>query len=485
MLLHDFRTSLLRRSLLAAAFATLAACSTLGPDYSGPPVTAPLAVERDHFIRSPEGTRSNEPIAQWWISLDDPVLTRLVENTLANSPSIAIAEARILQARAGLAAYRTAELPTLGGSLSAPYVNLPSDIVDTNPGSDRIDLQRYSLGFDASWELDLFGGTARRTQAATARAEASEAQLADAQVSLSAEFVRLYCTYRAQQARVELLRELIAIDGQLIELAQLRFDQGSAPRHPIEQARMEQARNLAALAATQAQVTMLADQMAVLTGDEPGALDELLAEPGAVPLPPVEVAIGDPGGMLRQRPDIRVAERKMAAASAEIGAAIADGFPKVSFFGIFGLGGEDPGRLLTSSDAIGLALPRISWSVFDGGRNRLKVRQREAALAEAEAAYRSVVLSALVDAEGALTRFGAARVELEQARVAQRSADTLADLQFLRSQAGRVKRESALVSRQEAIQLAVASRQAEAALTTEFVSVHKALGLGWIGGERE
>lgn len=463
----------------AAVILALPACTTVGPDYRGPPIAAPVAMERGHFLREPARAQEGAPVAEWWVSLADPVLTQLVQHGLEGSPNLAMARAKITQARAGLSANRTAVLPTLRSSASAPYANLPADIIDTNPGTDRIDFQRYSQGFDASWEIDLFGGTKRKVEAASALAEAAEAELGDAQVSLSAEIVRLYCLYRAQQALLKLQHEQAAIDGQLIQFAQMRYGQGSGPRQPAEQARLQAARTSGDVAATQAQIVLLADQLAMLTGQEPGTLDAVLASTGAVPLPPAAIALGDPAMMLRQRPDIRGAERALAAANADIGAAMAEQFPKVSFFGLLGLGGTTPADLLAPTDIIGLALPRISWSVFDGGRSEARITASEAAYTEQVAAYRSVVLGALADAEGALTRFGTARTKLGAADQAETSADTIVALQRMRADGGRLSEESVLVARREAIQFASASVQARAEVTIEFAAVHKALGLGW------
>ncbi|MDE2434784.1 MAG: efflux transporter outer membrane subunit [Sphingomonadales bacterium] len=468
------------RLLLAASLATaLAACATVGPNYSGAPSATPAAAGRAAFLRANEATVPNAPLATWWETLNDPQLNHLVTVALANSPNIAAADARITQARAGLAANKTAAVPTVGASVSAPYVNIPATLLNPQATADRTDMQRYSLGFDASWELDLFGGTRRKIEAASARAEAAGAGLADAQVSLSAEVARTYLGLRTRQAAVAVLEQQKAIDAQLVALADQRFRQGTAPMQPADQARAQLAQTEAQIASTRTQVVVLTDQLAVLTGQEPGALDTELATATPIPLPPAQVAIGDPALLLHNRPDIRIAERQLAAANADVGTAIADKFPKISFMGLLGLGGGSVGDMVDPHSLIGLVLPRITWTIFDGGRTRAKIDQNKGAYAEAEARYRGTVLNALADAEASLTRFGSDRIELGKALEAEQQSAHAAGLQQQRFAAGTATRSDALSADRQRLQLSLASINARSALTSDYIATNKALGLGW------
>lgn len=471
------RAATLTLALMASA--ALAGCTTVGPKYNGAPDAAPAAAARAAFLRGDAATTTaTAPAARWWEALGDPVLNGLIDKGLADAPDIAAANARIAQARAGLAANKTALIPTLNVSGAVPYVNVPANILGGND-TGRTDTTIYNVGFDSSWELDLFGGTRSKIAAAGARAEAAEASANDARVTLSAEIARAYISLRARQAVLALLDQQAAIDAQLVSLAQDRLARGTAPEQPLAQARGQAAQTEGDRAKARADITVLIDQLAVLTGQEPGALDATLATPAPLPLPPASVAVGDPASLLRNRPDIRMAERQLAAANADIGAQIAAGLPKISFMGLLGLGGTNIGDVVDPSKIIGLALPQIRWSLFDGGRNKAQVTSKRQAYAEAEANYRKTMLTALQDAEGSLTRFGSQRQVYGKALDAQAQAARGQALQQQRANAGTVSRSDALTAQRQQVQSAQAAASAAAELTTDFIAVEKALGLGW------
>lgn len=471
--------SLPLRRIGSAAFlaALLAGCATVGPDYKGAPDAAPQAAARGTFVRAGNDVVSATPAARWWESLGDPVLNQLVEAALVDSPGIAAANARIAQSRAALAANRTAALPTVNTSFAAPYLNVPGNIAGNGGGRDEINA--YNLGFDASWEIDLFGGTRRKIEAASARAEAAEAGAADARVTLSAEIARAYVGLRARQAMLGLQQRQVEIDRELVALAEQRFAAGTIPRQPVNAAEAQAFASEADVAKSRAEIAVLLDQIAVLTGKEPGTLDALLAPPAPVPLPPAQVAVADPATLLRSRPDIRMAERQLAAANADVGARIADKFPKISFLGLLGLGGQDIGDIFDPAKIVGIALPQIKWNLFDGGRADRQVDAAKGAYAEAEADYRRTVLAALQDAEASLSRFGAQRVAFGKALDAEDRARKNVDLQQQRYVAGTIGKPDRLTAERQALQLAMASASSRAELTSGFIAVEKALGLGW------
>lgn len=471
-------TSLVGPASLVVLAIALAGC-TVGPHYGGPPASAPVASARGDFLRADRATTTPQaPSARWWEALGDPVLTGLIDKGLASSPDIAVANARIAQARAGLAANKTSLLPTFNASTGVPYINVPADVLGSDK-TGRTDTTIYNLGFDASWEFDLFGGTRRKIEAAGARAQAAEAGLADAQVTLSAEIARAYVSLRARQTVLASLDEQAGIDARLVDLARARLQAGTAPEQGLAQARGQAARTEGDRATARADITVLIDQIAVLTGQEPGALDGLLASPAPVPLPPASVSVGDPALLLRNRPDIRRAERDLAAANADIGAQIAAGLPRVTFMGLLGLGGPNVGDAVDPDKVIGLAMPQLRWSAFDGGRNRAQVRNKRAAHAEAQASYQRTVLAALQDAESALTRFGSQRQVLGKALDTQAQARRAQELQEQRARAGTVALGDALTARRQAIAALQSSTSAQAELVTDFIAVEKALGLGW------
>lgn len=469
------------RAPMAALFILLAtsACTTVGPNYAGAPAVASDAAQRQAFLRGGDAN-AQAPAARWWEALNDPVLTQLIDDALKNSPNVAIAEAKIAQARAGLAANKTAVLPTIGTSASAPYINIPENIVSPSADSgDRRAIKSFSTGFDASWELDLFGGTKRKIESASAKADAAEAGLADAQVALSAEVTRAYVGLRARQAMVDVLARQRMIDAEQAGFAGQRFRQGTAPEQPLNQARATLAQTDGQIATNTAEIQVLEDQIALLTGREPGALSGLLDPIVPIPAPPQSVSVGDPALLLRSRPDIRIAERQLAAANADVGARIADKFPKISFMGMLGTGGSNVGDMFNPSNLIGLVLPRITWNLFDGGRAEAQVKGAKGAYAEAEARYRQTVLAALQDAEGSLTRFGSQRIVWGKALEAQNQADRVVTLQKQRASAGTISTSDALSAERQALGARQAAINARAETTNNYVAVQKALGLGW------
>lgn len=466
-----------KTAVTALAASLLSGCTTVGPNYNGAPDFTPQAVARGAFLRASDAT-AQAPAARWWESLNDPVLNRLVDDALAGSPSLAAANARVAQSRASLAASKTAAIPSISTSFSAPYINVPGDLLGGSDGG-RDEINAYNLGFDAAWEIDLFGGQRRKVEAATARAEASEASVADSRVTLSAEIARAYVGLRARQAMQTLQNRQIGIDRALTSLARERFEAGTAPAQPVNAAEAQVFASEADVAKTSAEIAVLMDQIAVLTGKEPGALDTILQAPAPVPLPPETVAVGDPALLLRSRPDVRAAERQLAAANADVGVQIANKFPKISFMGILGLGGQSIADVFEPSNLVGLALPQLKWSIFDGGRAARQVDVAKGAFAEAEVKYQQTVLGALQDAEGSLARFGAQRVAFARTVDAEQRAQKTVQLQQQRLAAGTAGRSDTLNAERQAIQVSMAVAAARSELTTAFVAVEKALGLGW------
>jgi multidrug efflux system outer membrane protein len=463
-------------ALVVLSAALLAGCATVGPDYTGAPSAAPLAQARNGFVRAPV-SQPQAPTARWWESLNDTVLNQLISDGLDGSPTLAVANARVAQSRASLAASKTVAVPSINTSLVAPYINIPNNLLGNGTGRDEINA--YNLGFDAAWEIDLFGGQRRKVEAATARTEASEASAADARVTLSAEIARAYIGLRARQAMQAMQSRQVDIDRALTGLAQERLDAGTAAAQPVNSAAAQAFSSEADLARTGAEIAVLMDQIAVLTGKEPGTLDAMLTAQTAVPLPPQEVALGDPALLLRNRPDIRAAERQLAATNADVGVQVASKFPKISFLGILGLGGQKIGDVFDPSNLVGLALPRLNWSVFDGGRADRQVAVAKGAFAEAEARYRQTVLGALQDAEASLARFGAHRIAFARTIDAEQRAKETVQLQKQRQIAGTASQSDTLNAERQALQVSMAVTSAQAELTTAYVAVEKALGLGW------
>ncbi|CAM2165494.1 Outer membrane protein OprM [Paraburkholderia sacchari] len=468
--------------MLATACA-LAAC-TVGPDYRGAPAVAPEAASAATFIRTPaQGVTPERAPSEWWLAFDDPQLNALVAAAFAHNPDLRAAEARLRQSRAQLQQQRAAELPKFSANAAAPRLREPNlHAFSQQPGSSgagRGPLQFYTASFDASWEIDLFGGTRRAVEAASDEADAVQADLADVQVSLAAEVVQAYVDLRDQQQRLAIAQHNADLQQQMLTLTEQRRAGGTAADVDVERLTTQVETTRSTLAPLAAQVEMSLDQLAVLTGKVPGALDAELAAPRALPSLPASVPVSDPTTMLAQRPDIRAAERRLASSNAQIGEHVADFLPKLTLFGSLGFTAADPGHLMRKNNFSWAGVPYLQWNVFDFGRTLGAVRGAEAARDEAEARYEKAVLAALQDANGALSRYGYQREHLLTLQKVQTSAQRSATLMRARYRAGA----STLVDLLDTQRAEFLAQQdviaGQAQLLKDFVSLQKSLGLGW------
>ena len=466
-------------ALVASALAaTLGACAAVGPDYAGAPPVAADAAKAPRFARDTVATAPAAPAtAAWWRSLDDATLDGLVEQALRSSPTLHAAEARLRAARASLNEQEAKRRPS--GSASALGLGLWQA-----PGTDESSSAHlYSLGFDASWELDLFGGTRRAVESASAQAQAVRADLADAQVSLTAEVAQAYVALRSQQRRLALLRDTTTLDTQGMALMQQRFDRGVSTADDLEQHKAQGEATQASVADVSAQISASLDRLALLTGQAPGVLDaQLAAPPQRLPSLPQDLRVGDPADMLKRRPDIRAAERRLASSSAQIGQQTANYFPKISLLGDIGFAGARIGKLLSGDSLSLIAVPYLSWNVLDFGRTAAAVRQAEAGRDEAVANYESAVLGALQDANTSLAQYGQQRQVLQRLLAQQASAERTLGLEQQRRQAGVVGQLDLLDARRNDINARLKALDGEANLLKDFVALQKSLGLGWQAG---
>lgn len=449
-------------AVVAAALA-LSACS-VGPDYARPRAVAPA----DHFLRG-DGL-ADAPAAQWWAGLGDPRLTGLIEQGLTNAPQIAAAQARVRQARAGLSNARAAQRPTLGTNAAYLHADLPG----TGLGGLN---DFFNTGFDAQWEIDIWGSKRRGVEQSRAQLGAAEAQRGDAEVALAAEIARTYVTLRAREASRALLAERHGVEAEQARIAGQRLAAGTNVRQTLESARATLSQTEGEMAMVEADIAALRDALAVLTGQAPGALDGLGA--GPVPLPPAQVALGDPAAMLARRPDVRAADRAYAAATAGIGMAIANRYPTISMMGVVGLGGTKAGDAIDPSSFASLIAPTLRWSFPDMSRVEAGVKSARAGRDVALAQYQGAVLSALQDAESALGRFGAARIGWARSGAAAGHAAEIERLQTMRAHAGTLAQADVLDARRQRINARLAEANDRASLTLAYVALSKALGLGW------
>lgn len=523
--------------------AILAGCASAGKDYAGPPAdAAPPAGAGFARAGAPSSNPDDNPVraggqvlAQWWTALGDPTLDALVERALRANPNLDVARARLRQARAGLRTERANGRPNGSGTLLAAHARLPplGDALGSGEAAQSGDaaqsgvslpssLNLYSVGFDATWEIDLFGGRRRAVEAAGAQLEAAEASLADAQFSLTAEVAQAYVNLRSSQQRVALSDAAVARQQRILDLTAARVERGTASQLDLARLQGQLETTRAEGEPLQTELDSYRDELALLVGAAPGALDAQLAAPApqpgtpagagpalqpnpqrgvtpgaptvvppgtpqdaqlaaipAVPLPPAAVAVGDPAAMLRRRPDIRAAERTLAARTAQVGQADAARFPRLTLLGLIGIGGTHPSDLTHLDDFSAVLAPQLAWNFLDFGRNAARIEQAQGVRDEAEAQYRAAVLGALRDAENALSRFRQRRATVATIARTKAAADRAAMLMAARQRAGTASLIDVLDTERQQISAEQNLAQAQAALTGDFVALHKALGLGW------
>lgn len=457
------------RSVALVAALALAGCVTLGPDYRTPATPASHVQGLD-----PARESAAQFQAEWWKQFGDPVLDALIRRAAAGNLDLRIAAARLSESRAMLGGAKSQYLPDI--QAGASYTRSR----EQTPGfsTERSTVTAYQAGFDASWEIDLFGGVRRSVEAAHADLGASEAGMQGAQVSLFAEVARIYFALRGTQQRAIIARRNIANLRDTLKVIRTRAEIGTASEQDVASAGAQ-------LSAVEAQLPLLEMQqrageyrLAVLVGEQPGALDVDVSPKTFHPIDTV-LPIGDAGDVLARRPDVRVAEREYAAATARIGVAKADFFPHLSLGGFLGfLSGRSNDFGGPSTRAWSL-MPGITWKGLNVQRVRADLHAAEARADAAQANYQRTVLEAIEDVDNAVVGYNQQhlRVErlIEQARQSRRASE-LAKIRYEQGATGFLE----LLDAQR-VQLAAedALAEGEAAIDVRAVSLYKALGGGW------
>ena len=464
---------LIPKLIPVAVAATLAACA-VGPDYHRPTVqTAPTFVEAEPAVYS-----TADSIGPFWGQFNDDLLNGLVIEALAANHDLRIALARLQQSRALRTQAKLDLVPTVtsqGGYTRQQYPAVESF------GAGTLQESFYNAGFDASWELDLFGRVRRNVEASRAAVERQEATLHDAQVSVTAEVARTYFELRGQQAELAVLQRNAANQQQTVELTDSLLDAGRGTELDTSRAKAQLDTTLATIPPLRAAVEASIHRLSVLTGREPDALTGVLAPAGNLPDLPKMAAVGDPAGLLRRRPDIRVAERQLAVSTAQIGVAVGDLFPKVTFTGNFGFAAGDMAALGSSASKTFLIGPSISWPAFDLGRVRARIAGARAGADADLAAYQQTVLKALEETENALVSHARARDRLVQLIAAAQESDAAAQIARARYEGGLVGFLDVLDAEREQLQAQDQLAQSRTDAATSLIAVYKALGGGWQG----
>jgi NodT family efflux transporter outer membrane factor (OMF) lipoprotein len=462
--------------------AILAACA-VGPNYNRP--KDELAPFHNNPTVGAGGQQGQASLDQWWAGFNDPMLTKVVQRALSQNLDLAASIARVQQARAAAYGAGAALLPSADLDASATYERQSTrgalgSIASTVPGYSR-GIHDYSVGPAASWEIDLFGGLRRAAGAARAEAEAAEADQVGTRIIVAADAADAYLQIRGYQSRLTVALQQIADDERLLDLVNERHDAGAATGREVAQAEalLKQAR--ASVPSLRIGLEQQLNRLDVLMGAQPGTfaheLDQLQAIPAVPPVP----ANHQPTEMLRRRPDIIAAERRLAAANERIGAAISEYYPKFSLSGALGF--ETVSNHLFSNQAfqpIGGAA--IRWRLFDFGKVDAEVAQAKGSNAEALAVYRQSVLKAAEDVEDSLTVLAQTQLQVNEVQDQVDSLVRARDLSEQAYRAGSITLTDVLDADSQLLTARDQMDSSRANAARAAVGVYRALGGGWTPG---
>jgi outer membrane protein, multidrug efflux system len=458
--------------LLALAVATALSGCAVGPNYHRPntPVAAQFAgAEPDVY----SGQQSQ---VEFWKQFNDPTLDQLVGDALSANYDLRIAVGRLVQARALRNESRFDLAPTV--TAAGGYTKQRTPAVE-DPFGGAYTTSLYNAGFDATWELDFFGGVRRNIEARNAELEGEVANLHDAQVSVIAEVARNYFDLRGEQAQLAVARANVKNEQQVLQLTQAERTAGSGTDLDVARAQAQLSTTLSTIGPLEAAVSRSIHRLGVLTGRDPDALTGLLSAPHDLPPLPHIIPVGSPEEMLRRRPDIRAAERNLEASTDLVGVAISNLFPKVTFTGSFGFAAATPAGFGTAGSRSYTIGPGISWPAFDLGRVHEQIAGARAGAVIALDEYHSAVLNALEETEDALVTHARDRDQLEHAEDAASASATAAGLAKIRYEGGMVDFLSVLDADRTELQAEDALAQDRTEAATSLIAVYKALGGGW------
>ena len=462
-----------RLTIAAFVASTLAACA-VGPDYHEPKMATP-----DSFVYGPgEQFSANDVEGDFWKSFKDPQLDALIEEALASNHDIRIAIDHLREARALRGQAQLDFAPTV--TASGGHTKSRTSVRETAPlpGVSR-DQDYYDAGFDAFWELDFFGRVRRGVEASSAEVQSAEASVYATQVSITAEVARNYFELRGAQQRLEVARRNADNQRETLRITQARLDAGRGTQLDASRAQAQLSATLATIPDLEADVSRTTLRLGVLVGKQPDALVSELSREQKLPTLPVTHSIGTPELLLRRRPDIRVAERDLAAATARIGVAVGDLFPHISFVGHWGFDAVNSGDLGNASSETFSFGPSIQWAAFDLGRVRERINQREAAADGALARYEKTVLQALEETDASLTAYVKSLSKQEHLQASATASLQAATLARARYENGVADFLAVLDAERSALAAEDQLAQSQTQTANALLATYKALGGGF------
>jgi NodT family efflux transporter outer membrane factor (OMF) lipoprotein len=461
----------------------LAAGCNVGPNYRPPTTTMPASFGPLPPTSQPSPLAAAvTPAAQWWMLLNDPALDDLIARAVQANYDVRTAVARVREARARRTIVSSQEYPSLDAVGDYSHNRLSQNAAPYNAFKlphFPWEFNQYQAGFDASWELDVFGGTRRAVQAATADLEATIEGQRGVVLSVLAEVARNYVELRGYQQELIIARQNLQTQRQTLQLTLDRRKVGEATQLDVSRASAQVSSTEATLPQLARQEWQAMYRLSVLLGQQPGDLVDSLSAAAAIPVPPEQVATGLPAELLRRRPDIRQAERQLAAATARIGQAKADLYPQFALNGSFAWQSSDTHNLFDSPSRSWTVGPSVRWPVFDAGRIRANIKIRTAQQEQAMMSYEQTVLRAMEEVQDALVSFNTEQERRKSLQDAVRASQESVDLARELYRQGLSDFLSVLDAQRQLFQSQEALVLSDRALTTSLVALYKALGGGW------
>lgn len=468
-------TSLGRIAGFVLAGAALTGCR-LGPDYVPPEIRMP---DRWNQELSGGEFQDAQALVRWWEVLGDPTLDSLIERADAGNIDVRTALARIDEARARYAIVAGERYPDVNASGSGARIRPSENEPFGVPGFQASNESSWQLGVDAFWEIDLWGRVARSIESAEADVQTAIELERDVRVSLFAEVASTYVFVRTTQERLRIARDNVARQQDSLDLAKVRFDTGLSPKLDVAQSERILATTEARIPALEQDLQLSKNRLAVLLGTHPGNLDDELEAFASIPVAPTEVVASLPANLLRQRPDLRAAERALASATARVGVAEADLYPQFFLSGTYGYSAEDFADLTRGGSRTFDVGGLMSWNLFDGGRVRGAIDVSESRVEQALSSYEQAVLLALEESEAALTSFVLEQVrEAALARAEVAAAESLKLSQDLYRE-GLTDMQNVIDAQASLLAVQDLRAVSQGLVVGNLIGIYKAMGGGW------
>jgi outer membrane protein, multidrug efflux system len=463
----------------------------VGPNYKQPDMKPPAQFNEIRSATRPTTRGASSSTIQpdyvrWWTTLNDPKLNSLIERAAQNNPDVLAAEARIRAARAERAQQQSGLFPQLDASGSYTHYresqNLPGL---SNLGSggaipiSGLEADLWQTGLDASWEIDIFGGQRRAVESATYTIEAAQWDRRDVLVSLTAEVAVNYVQLRGAQRELQIAQSNLASQRQTLDLTRRRAEGGLVPYLDVAQQEAQVATTESTIPTLQTEIRQAIHHLGTLLGQEPGSLSDELTAFEPIPIGPASVPPGLPSDLLRRRPDVRRAERQLAAATAQIGVATADLFPKFSVTGALGTESQSLKKLFDYASRDYSIVPGVDWDIFDAGKVISNIHVQNALQAQALQIYRKAVLQSMQDVEDTLVAYNREQVRLQALKAAVTADQRAVDLSMELFDKGSTDFLNVLDAQRNLFAAQDLMAQSEELVSADLVALYKALGGGW------